>query len=39
VVVLDIVGLNVAATLRAVVIETVQSAPVPLHAPLQPEKR
>jgi hypothetical protein len=35
---LDIVWLNVAATLRAAVIETVQLALVPLHAPLQPEK-
>jgi hypothetical protein len=30
--------LNVAVTLRAAVIETVQLALVPLHAPLQPEK-
>jgi hypothetical protein len=37
-VVLDIVGLNVAVTLRAAVIETVQLALVPLHAPPQPEK-
>jgi hypothetical protein len=30
--------LNVAATLRAAFIETVQLALVPLHAPLQPER-